>query len=369
MFRATIYITDYATTRYYGAFVGLTGYEQAVITDSDFFAVLDEMPTANGNYDCNMYEVGESFDAVDTTVDFSVDFSASVDGESSGTLTTTSDATEEIGIDVAGETAIENNHGRAIARRLPTGMAWGGDSIKGLIKGLSTEFRGIELDFNNRASIDNMLYGENLDSWLEACGLDPVEDREAILKQKLTDKSGISSADITAALHLAGFTNLYCYTNKFKITNDAAEFGNIEFGDFEFTPYYRFYSVDPRKYEENIPVVCFGQDMQFGDFEFTQSFYSAQLQFGDFEFGPDAEFGGVQTGADLLVDDLIDDSDKWSDIPDDQAKWYKCFFICGSTVNAVADISESRRKDLRKLLIERKPFKMYGLLFINYTRD
>lgn len=367
MFRAPVTISDFAETRYYGVVLS-TVYIQAIGVDPVFFAVLDEIPTENGIYWANICEEDEEFEAPDTETDFTAEYLADVDGISEGILTSDSDATTEIEIELSGETEIKNNHGRAIAKRLPSGMAWLGDSIKGFIKGLSTELRRSELDINNRAKIDNMLFGDNLDNWLEAVGLDPQENKEDILTQKLTDKSGITPADITAALHLAGFTYLYCYANKFQITNDPAEFGIMQFGDFEFTPFYRFYSVDPRKFEENIPVVCFGPDMQFGDFEFTRSFYSAQLEFGDFEFGPDAEFGGVQKGGDLLVDDLIDDSDKWVDIPDDRKKWYRCFFIAGSEKFSVVDLPEDQRKDLRKLLIERKPFKMYAILFINYLR-
>lgn len=43
------------------------------------------------------------------------------------------------------------------------------------------------------------------------------------------------------------------------------------------------------------------------------------------------------------------------------------FFICGATIGSFANVLETRRTELRRLLLQLKPCESVGFLFINYT--
>lgn len=350
---------------YYGVYSDSGVWTQA---DNDnpptHFAVLDTEPTVAGIYSGAVYEEEDEVESALTDADFTVSFEGVLDGEFSAVLTTDSDATEEIDIEVDAECSIENNHGRAMARRLPTGMALQGDSVKAPLKGIGTECRRIELDFNNKAKVSEILFGENIQNWLTCLNLKPVSEPESAITRKLTDKSGITPADITNALHTAGFTELYCYPNKFYIYQQGTQCGDAECGDDECSPKKTFTSIDPSQYENLMPFYSVGSEC--GEAECGQ-YFKADLECGDAECGD--EISKITDGADLLVDDLDYDGDKWGDIPENEAEWFKAFIISGDPIMTIVDIPEAERKELRKLLIERKPFKSYGLLFINYSRS
>jgi uncharacterized protein YmfQ (DUF2313 family) len=311
---------------------------------------MDEIPTVAGTFEGTVYLDGEGFYAPDTDADVDVEFFAYLDGVISGTLTTVSDATVEIIIDLLGETLIDNNHGRSITRRLPTGMAWMGDSQKAFMKGLALNMRRTEIDFNDKAQLDNILFGDNLASWQTMLGLlatGNIADQEKAVIRKLTDVGGLQAADLTRELHTAGFTDLYAYANKFSVTCPALTFSDdTTSGDYTTASEYKsFVSINPLVFRFMMPYLTFSDDTTSSD---------------------DTTGGESDSGADLVVNSSDDESSFWIYIQSDFKKWIGCFFICGDEFGKIVDLDTDRQKELRKLICEIKPFKSYGIMLINY---
>jgi len=76
--------------------------------------------------------------------------------------------------------------------------------------------------------------------------------------------------------------------------------------------------------------------------------------------------GYFNHGADLLVNSSDDESALWSNLTGIYEQWAGCFFVCGSSFMTIAEVDTARKKELRKLLLEIKPFKSYGVLVVDY---
>ena len=318
---------------------------------AEALAVLDEIPTATGIWTGTIYADGETLYAPDTTSDLEVEYFAYLDGETTATLETISDATVEILMTMTGETLIQNNHGRSFERRLPTGLAWHGEKNKAMLKGLGYEYRRKQIEINEVASIENMLFGQNMANWQKVLRLTAsgtIAEQEQAIIRKLSDIGGLTAADLTRELHNAGFTTLYAYANKFDAVIPALQMGlDVQMGeDVEFAQKRRWISIDPRQYQFIMPYNVLGLDTQMG---------------------LDLQMGYNITGADLVANSSESEDALWSDIQPEEIYWKNYIFICGSTFGSIVDIDSDRRKELRKLILTIKPFKTWALMLINYV--
>ena len=258
-------------TRSYGVYDATGTWTQADASHlAEALAVMDAIPTVAGSFAGTVYEDTDELYAVDTDVEFDVTFYALLDGVLSGTLTTVSDATLEIIINLLGETLIENNHGRSIMRRLPTGSAWHDNINKALVKGTSYEFRKVEIDIKDTASIDNMLFGNNLANWQSTLSLTAtgtLADQKLAIIRKLSDIGGLQASDLTRELHNAGFTNLYAYANKFAVDCPALTFSeDTTSGEWTTSSEYKsFVSINPLAFRFEIPFLTFSSETTSGE--------------------------------------------------------------------------------------------------------
>lgn len=250
----------------------------------------------------------------------------------------------------------DNKSGRGINRRLPTGRAWKGENITAVCKAVGAESRRQQLEINDTASIENMLFGDNLENWEECLGLISeglVSERELAVTRKLSDIGGLKASDVERELQAAGF-NLYVYENRFDpgtidYTKYYSYFGDAEFGSDEFSEVLRYYSINPYVFKNNIPSIS----------GFGESF------FGESYFGYNS--GGV--GAELFARGSFDDDFLlWNSLlTASKIRYQYSFFIAGSAWGTIADVSADRRAELRRLIMEIKPMAMWAFGFINYV--
>jgi len=336
-------------------------------------AVLDSEPTVAGTYSGTIYSAGETINPANVSTDIETEFFAYLDGIASGELSTVSDATAEETISLLASTLIKNNHGKGVDRKMPTGLAWHGDTIHAVEKGATTEFRAVEIDLSERASIDNMLFGYNLSSWQTVLSLPAdgtIEEQEQAVKRKLSDIGGLQADDVTRELHNAGFTQLYAYANKFDVTLPALQAGlTTQVGLMtESTTLRHFVSIDPRSYKTDIPITQAGFETLAGLTTQAGLYRYQYPQAGlDTQAGFDTYATNVNNGADLVVNSSEDEFDKWDTIPANPENWVGCIFISGSTFSDIAEVGIDRRRELRKLLCEIKPFKSYAIITAKYV--
>ena len=247
-----------------------------------------------------------------------------------------------------------NIHARGIERKMPTGMAWHGMSLKAVYKAIGGEFLRLVTDLNDRCNADNQLLGEGLVFWEKALGLPgtgTLADRQAAIKQRLGDSGGITITDITNALHEAGFTNLYAHPNYeyLDLTVEATPMGlTTQMGADTQMSHAHIYTdvIDPAIFENFTSYETMGLDTQMG--------LNTQMGYGS----------GAGTQG-IVVNNLPDDS--FSQIPRNPAAWTGVFFVCGEEKLAVALIPESRKKALKLLLQTVKPFNTVAILLVEYT--
>lgn len=370
---SVIIILDPNTTKYYGVYQ-LSGiwYQATSFINPTNLAVLDTLPEIAGTYSGTVFGGGEGVEAVDTESEIEVEFFAFLDGVLEGTLTTVSDATLEIIINLAGESLIENNHGRGLVRKLPVSMAWHGETQRHFLKGAGYEFRKAEIDIKETASIKNMLFGDSLANWQSVLGLPAdgtIEEQEKAVKRKLSDLGGLLAADITNELHEAGFTDLYAFANKFSTDLEPEQLAlTTQLGLLtQMAQFKSFVSIDPTQYQNFIPLITMGLTEQMGE-SVQMGFYKNYFQMGDPEqLGMGVQLSSLNFGADLVVNSSDDETDLWDNIPDDSRYWPGCFFISGVNFMDIVSVDIDRKKELRKLICEIKPFKSYALLFVEYN--
>lgn len=250
----------------------------------------------------------------------------------------------------------DNNSGRGIHRRFPTGRAWKGENMLSICKALGIESRRQQLELKDTASINNMLYGDNLERWEQCLGLlgeGTTAEREQAVSRKLSDIGGLKASDVERELQAAGF-NLYVYENRFDpgtidYTKFPSTFGSAYFGSDYFSETRRYLSINPYFFKDASPLP-------------GQTFGSAF--FGSKTFG----YSGAGTGAELFArgsyeDDLL----LWSSLLTAPMERYQySFFIAGASWGDIADVDSDRRTELRRLIMEIKPMGMWAFGFINY---
>ena len=246
---------------------------------------------------------------------------------------------------------MSNVHGRAIERKMPTGMAWHGATLKAIYEAIGSEFQLLETDLNDRCNADNQLLGEGLSFWEKALGLSgtgTLADRQAAVKQRLGDSGGITITDITNALHEAGFTNLYAHPNYeyLDLTVEATPMGaNTQMGADTQMSYAHIYTgiVDPRLFESFSPFETMGLTTQMGE--------STQM--------------GAGSGAEgIVVNNLQDDS--FAQIPANPAAWTGVFFVCAETKFETGTVPANQKEALKLLIQTIKTFNTAAILFVEY---
>lgn len=244
-----------------------------------------------------------------------------------------------------------NIHARGIERKMPTGMAWHGMSLKAVYKAIGGEFLRLVTDLNDRCNADNQLLGEGLVFWEKALGLPgtgTLSQRQAAVKQRLGDSGNITAVAITEALHRAGFTNLYAHPNYeyLPLTTKATPMGaNTQMGADTQMSYAHIYTnvVDPAIFENFAPFETMGLDTQMG--ADTQMGYSSEPQ-------------------EIVVNNLPNDS--FSQIPRNPATWTGVFFVCGENKFEVETVAADRKNALRLLLQTIKTFNTAAVLLVEY---
>ncbi len=365
---------NYPSGIYYGVWDNAGVWTQA---DSDnmptAIAVLDSLPTVAGLYEGTVYEDGEVI-APDNTAEFELEYFAFLDGITEGVLSTVSDATLELALEILGSTTIQMNHARGLERRLPDGSAWHGEVTRALLRGLSTEFRCKELQIADTASINNMLFGDNLTAWqkvlkLEASGT--IEDQELAVKRKLSDVGGLRAEDLTRELHAAGFTTLYAYANKFRIDMTALTAGSWTTSGTWTTARgkKKYASIDPRVYENYLPGTTAGAWTTSGTWTFANGGLNEPLTTAGSwtTSGIWTTASNEKAGGHLVANSSENEEDLWSGISGDSGTWKNYIFICGDEFLKTVRIDLEREKELRKLVLEIKPFKTYAIMSIYFN--
>lgn len=244
-----------------------------------------------------------------------------------------------------------NIHGRGIERKMPTGMAWHGETLKAVYEAIGANFLILETDLNNRCNADNQLLIEGLVFWEKALGLTgegTLAERQAAVKQRLGDSGSITVAAITEALHRAGFTNLFAHPNYeyLPLTTEATPMGpTTQMGADTQMSYTHIYTgiVDPRLFESFAPYETMGQTTQMG---------------------ADTQMGAGSGAEGIVVNNLQDDS--FAQIPANPATWTGVFFICGENKFEVETVAADRKNALRLLLQTIKTFNTAAVLLVEY---
>ncbi len=244
-----------------------------------------------------------------------------------------------------------NIHGRGIERKMPTGMAWHGETLKAIYEAIGGEFLLLETDLNNRCNADNQLLVEGLEYWEKALGLPgtgTLAERQTAVKQRLGDSGGITAADITEALHKAGFTNLFAHPNYeyLDLTVEATPMGlTTQMGADTQMSYAHLYTgiVDPRLFESFSPFETMG---------------------GNTQMGADTQMGAGSGAEEIVVNNLQDDS--FAQIPANPAAWTGVFFVCGENKFEVAPVLLTQKEALKLLIQTAKPFNTAAILLVEY---
>lgn len=242
-------------------------------------------------------------------------------------------------------------HGRAMQAMLPTGSAWHGESVKALMRGIGVEMAFVERELKERAGIDNTLHGLNRVNWMNALGLIDQgndADNDAAIDRKLADVGGLHAADMTRELQAAGFP-LTVYPNRWTMTPDPETFGETYFGSATFSNIRRYHSRNLLELRYKIPSKTFGSSY-----------------FGSSTFGLSRADAGAEIVANSL--DWTVDATLWVSMPDENERyrWHYGFIVSGDTIFDIKTISEDRRRELRRLILEIKPLGMWAFLIVNY---
>lgn len=242
-------------------------------------------------------------------------------------------------------------HANAIERRMPTGAAWHDGSFRAIYKGLAFEIARVVDTIRDRASILNTLFGFNLENWIRFLGLSSsgtTEEKELSITRKLSDIGGLRAADMTRELQAAGFP-LTVYPNKWKQTPDPYTYGGSYYGSSTFSTTKRYNWRDLRYLKDIIPSDTYGSESAY---------------FGAVTYG----LSRSDAGAELIVNSLdpADDDPLWSNLDSDRQRWHYGFVISGDTIFDIKTISEERRTELRRLILEIKPLGMWAFLICNY---
>lgn len=244
-----------------------------------------------------------------------------------------------------------NIHGRGIERKMPTGMAWHGATLKAIYEAIGANFLILETDLNNRCNADNQLLIEGLEYWEKTLGLPgtgTLAERRAAVLQRLGDSGGITVAAITEALHRAGFPNLYAHPNYeyLPLTTEATPMGlTTQMGAGTQMSYAHIYTgiVDPRLFESFAPYETMGQTTQMG---------------------ADTQMGAGSGAEGIVVNDLQDDS--FAQIPANPATWTGVFFVCGENKFEVETVLLTQKEALKLLIQTVKPFNTAAILLVEY---
>lgn len=242
-----------------------------------------------------------------------------------------------------------NIHGRGIERKMPTGMAWHGATLKAIYEAIGANFFILETDLNNRCNADNQLLIEGLEYWEKALGLPgtgTLAERQAAVLQRLGDSGGITVAAITEALHRAGFTNLFAHPNYeyLPLTTVATPMGaNTLMGAGTQMSYAHIYTnvVDPAIFENFAPYETMGLSTQMG---------------------ADTQMGAGSGAEGIVVNNLQDDS--FAQIPANPATWTGVFFVCGENKFEVAPVLLTQKEVLKLLIQTVKPFNAAAILLV-----
>lgn len=245
-----------------------------------------------------------------------------------------------------------NIHARGIERKMPTGMAWHGASLKAIYKAIGGEFLRLVTDLNDRCNVDNQLLGEGLVFWEKALGLSgtgTIAERQAAVKQRLGDSGNITVAAITEVLHRAGFTNLYAHPNYeyLPLTTEATPMGaNTQMGADTQMSYSHIYTnvVDPAIFENFAPYETMGLSTQM-DAD-TQMGYNSEPQ-------------------EIVVNNLPNDS--FSQIPRNPAAWTGVFFVCAETKFKTGTAPANQKEALKLLIQTIKTFNTAAILLVEYV--
>ena len=258
-------------------------------------------------------------------------------------------------IPLSGATESDHIHARAMERRMPTGSAWHHETMRAVLRGLGVELSRVRTALADRATIANMLFGLNLDNWLEYLNIKnsgTTAEKEAAITRKLSDIGGLTAADLTRELQAAGFP-LTVYQNKYKVTPDPVQFGQARAMFGAATAYFstllKYFFKDLRDLENYIPLFQFG---------------TTAARFGVARFGFARE-----SGAELIANSLDPETDNalWSNLDDDKRRWHYGFVISGDTIYDIKSIDEERQRELRRLILEIKPLGMWAFLIIDYN--
>ena len=244
-----------------------------------------------------------------------------------------------------------NIHARGIERKMPTGMAWHGMSLKAVYKAIGGEFLRLVTDLNDRCNADNQLLGEGLVFWEKAFGLPgtgTIAKRQAAVKQRLGDSGNITVVAITEALHRAGFTNLYAHPNYeyLPLTTEATPMGaNTQMGADTQMSYAHIYTnvVDPAIFENFAPYETMGLSTQMG--ADTQMGYNSKPQ-------------------EIVVNNLPNDS--FSQIPRNPATWTGVFFVCSENKFETGTAPANQKEALKLLIQTIKTFNTAAILLVEY---
>jgi len=341
----SVLITEPLNRKYYSGWLDGEVYTQSVAPDPvQVFMVLDVVPLVAGSYNATVFEDTDVFESTDYFTDVPVTYEAIFDGLIEDTGEVVSDEVTEFTL--TAETTIGNVHGRGIMRRHPTGSAWHGRNYELMVNGLATEIRRLELETNEKASIRQMLFGDNLRNWQRALSLTPagtIEQQEKAVIRKLSDTGGLRAEDITTELQEAGF-DLYAYANKFPVDIQAEEMSlDLEMAlDLEMSKKTKFLTNDPQNYRYSQPMEQMALDL---------------------EMSLDLEMGFYDTGGDLVINNISDEA--WGMYL--EHTWNGFFIVCGDEFMKPGECPEERRRELRELLLGIKELKSIAILIINYT--
>ena len=255
-------------------------------------------------------------------------------------------------IALTGEGESDHLHARAMERRMPTGSAWHHETMRAILRGLGVEMSRVRIDMRTRATIANMLFGLNLENWLEYLNIRPTgttEEKQQAITRKLSDIGGLTAADLTRELQAAGFP-LTVYQNKYKVTPDPMRLGEARamLGVATLKTLLKYYFKDLRSLENYIPLYMLG---------------AADTRLGGSRLGYQRE-----SGAELIANSIDPQNDNplWASLPDDPRRWHYGFVISGDTIYDIKTIDEERQTELRRLILEIKPLGMWAFLICDY---
>lgn len=298
------------------------------------------------------------------TITIPVTFTPTEIGTRTGTLTVEGNMDAgDLEIALTGTVEADPIHAKALEKRLPTGAAWHDESMRALLKGLAFEIARTVAGIRSRASIDNLLFGLNLENWMILMNIRPVgttADKEAAVVRKISDIGGLRAEDLTRELQAAGFP-LTVYPNKYRLTPDPVRFGQVRAAFGTATAYFstllKYYYKDPRWLEDFIPLFMFGTAMHTGD--------SPESRFGTARFG----FMRDSYGAELVVNSAVGGGDNalWAELDDNKKRWHYAFVIGGNDhIYQMPSIDADRQEELRRLILEIKPLGMWAMLIVKY---